>query len=64
LLQGKLEQLTNNEALISKETMIDPIELEKSLDVKIQVMEKGTNIDPINITTQKDANPNNDIFRC
>lgn len=37
--------------------MIDPIELEKSLDVKIQVMEKGTDIDPINITTQKYANP-------
>jgi hypothetical protein len=33
------------------------MELEKSSDIKIQVMEKGTNTDPINITTQEDANP-------
>jgi hypothetical protein len=56
LLQNKLEQLTRKEASINKETMIKPMELEKSSDVKIQVVEKGTNTDPINITTQKDAN--------
>ena len=37
--------------------MTNPIELKKSLDIKIQVMEKGINIYPINITMQKDANP-------
>jgi predicted nuclease with TOPRIM domain len=55
-LQGKLEQLTNKEALINKETMTNLIELEKSFGVKIEVMEKQTNIDPIDITNQKDAN--------
>jgi DNA repair exonuclease SbcCD ATPase subunit len=54
-LQNKLEQLTKKEALINKETMTEPMELEKSPDVKIQVVEKGTNTDPINITTQEDA---------
>jgi hypothetical protein len=42
LLENKLEQLIKKEAL-------------KPLDVKIQVVEKGTNIDPINITTQESA---------
>jgi hypothetical protein len=37
--------------------MIDHVELEKSLDIKVQAMEKGTNTDPINITNKKDANP-------
>jgi hypothetical protein len=32
--------LTNKEALISKETMTKPMELEKSLDIKIQVVDK------------------------
>ena len=49
-LQERLEKFTNKEALTN------PIELEKSLDVKIQIVEKGTNTNPINITTQKDAN--------
>lgn len=39
-LHGKSEQLTNKEALINKDTMTDPIELDKYLAVKIQVMEK------------------------
>jgi hypothetical protein len=42
--------------LIDKETMIDPIEVEKSFAIKTQTMEKGTNTDPINITTQEGAN--------
>jgi hypothetical protein len=29
----------------------------KFLDEQIQVVEKGTNTDPVNITTQKDSNP-------
>jgi hypothetical protein len=48
--------LTNKEALISKETMTNPIELDKSFNVKIKVVEKGTNTDPIDITTQKYPN--------
>jgi hypothetical protein len=32
-------------------------EASKFLGVKIQVVEQGTNIDPIHITTQEDANP-------
>jgi hypothetical protein len=54
--QETLKQLTNKKSLIDKETMSDPIEIKKSSAVKIQVAEKGTNIDPINITTQEGAN--------
>ena len=36
--------------------MIGTIKLKKYLDIKIQVMEKGTITNPINIATQKDAN--------
>jgi hypothetical protein len=42
LLENKLEQLIKKEA-------------SKPSDVKIQVVEKGTNTDPINITTQEGA---------
>jgi hypothetical protein len=41
--------------VIDKETMTDLVEIEKSLDVKIQISEKGTNIDPIDIKNQKYA---------
>jgi hypothetical protein len=41
-LENKLEQLIEKEA-------------SKSSDVKIQVVEKGTNTDPIHITTQEGA---------
>lgn len=37
--------------------MTEPMELEKPLDIKIQVKEKGTNTKPINTATHKDANP-------
>ena len=37
--------------------MTEPIQQQKSSDIKIQVMEKGINIYRINITMQKDANP-------
>jgi predicted RNase H-like nuclease (RuvC/YqgF family) len=43
-LENKLEQFIEKEA-------------SKSSGVKIQVVEKGTNTDPIHITTQEDANP-------
>jgi chromosome segregation ATPase len=56
-LQNKLEQLINKESLVDKETMTEPMELEKSLNIKIPIMDKGINSDPINLTTQKDANP-------
>jgi hypothetical protein len=37
--------------------MTEPMELEKSLDVRIPILDKGINTDPVNLTTQKDANP-------
>jgi len=41
--------------MIDKETMTDPIEIERSLDVKIQTLEKETNLDPIDIKHKKYA---------
>jgi hypothetical protein len=35
--------------------MIDPIEIKKSLDVQIQVAEKGTNTNPIEVRTVLDV---------
>jgi hypothetical protein len=35
-----LKQLTNRESLLDKETMTNPIEVEKSSTVKSQTMEK------------------------
>jgi len=57
LQHENLQQLTSKEALINKGTKANLIELEKSLDVKTQVVEKGTNTDPIDIITRKNANP-------
>ena len=37
--------------------MFGHIEPNKSLNIKIQVMEKRTNIDPIDINREKNANP-------
>jgi hypothetical protein len=37
--------------------MTEPMELKKSLDVKVSIPDKGINIEPINLTTQKDVNP-------
>jgi hypothetical protein len=37
--------------------MTEPMELKKSLDVKVSILDKGINIEPINLTTQKDVNP-------
>jgi hypothetical protein len=58
-LQNELDQLINKESLVDKETMIEPMELENSSDVNIPIMDKGINTDPVNLTTQKDANPTN-----
>ena len=52
----KIKQLTNKEALTEK-TMTNLIEFKKSLDVKVQVVEGGTNTNPIDIIYQKDSNP-------
>jgi hypothetical protein len=41
--------------LIDKETMIDPIEIKKSSNVKIQVAEKGTNTNPVEVGTTSDV---------
>jgi hypothetical protein len=35
------------------------MELEKSSDVNITIMNKGINTNPINLTTHEDANPSN-----
>ena len=53
--QDMLEQLTNKESTINKETMTNPIEIEKLSHAKIQTFEKGTNTDPIDIKNKKDA---------
>ena len=37
--------------------MTEPMELKKSLDVKVPILDKGINIEPIKLTTQKDVNP-------
>jgi hypothetical protein len=37
--------------------MTEHMELKKSLDVKVSILDKGINIEPINLTTQKDVNP-------
>jgi hypothetical protein len=37
--------------------MIDSMELDKSSEIKIKIMENGINTNPINITSQKYANP-------
>ena len=37
--------------------MTEPMELKKSLDVKVSILDKGINIEPIKLTTQKDVNP-------
>ena len=47
----------SNESLVDKERRTNPIEIEKLLDVKIQTMEKGANIDPIKITILNEENP-------
>jgi hypothetical protein len=56
-LKNKLEQLINKESLVDKDTIIEPMELEKSSDVKISIVDKGINTYLVNLTTQKDANP-------
>jgi len=47
-----LKQLTNKKSLIDKEKMIYPIEIKKSLAVKIQVVEKGTNTSLVEVKTK------------
>jgi hypothetical protein len=49
LPQEILEQLTRKESMIDKETMTNPVEINKSSDVKIQTLDNRTNINPIEI---------------
>ena len=56
-LENMLEQLINNEALVDKETINEPMELEKYSDVKLSIVDKGINTDAVNLTTQKDTDP-------
>jgi len=44
--QETLKQLNNKESLIDNETMINHVEIEKSLAMKTQTMEKGINTVP------------------
>jgi hypothetical protein len=50
-----LKKLTNKKLLIDEEKMIDPIEINKSLVEKIQVVEKGTNTNLIEVKTMWDV---------
>ena len=56
-LQNKLEQLINKESLVDKETITEHMELEKSSNGKNLMVYKWINTDPVNLTTQKNANP-------
>jgi hypothetical protein len=58
-LKNNLDQLIKKKSLVDKETMIEPMELDKSSYVNNTIMDKGINIDPINLANQKDANPTN-----
>ena len=56
MVQDKLEQLTNKESLVDKETMTGPMEIEKYSNEKNMIMDRGINTDPVNLTAQKFAN--------
>jgi CTP synthase (UTP-ammonia lyase) len=53
----QIKKLKNDKRLLEKELEQIQKEASKSLGVKIQVVGKRTNIDPIYTTTQKDVNP-------
>ena len=57
-LHNKLDQLINKESLVDKETMTEPMELGKSSDVNITIMDKGVNTESINLTTKKGCKSN------
>jgi hypothetical protein len=54
-VEDKLEQLINKESLVDKETMTEPMELQKSSNGKNLMVDKAINTDPVNLTTQKDS---------
>jgi hypothetical protein len=43
--------------LVDKDTINEPMELDKFLDVNILIVDKGINTNPVNLTTQKYVNP-------
>jgi hypothetical protein len=53
-IQDKLEQLINKEPLVDKETMTEPMELQKSSNGKNMMVDKAINTNPVNLTTQRD----------
>jgi hypothetical protein len=55
MVEDKLEQLINKESLVDKETMTEPMELQKSSNRKNLMVDKAINTDPVNLTTQKDS---------
>jgi hypothetical protein len=54
-VEDKLEQLINKESLVDKETMTEPMELQKSSNGKNLMVDKAINTDPVNLTAQKDS---------
>jgi hypothetical protein len=55
MVQDKLEQLINKESLVDKETMTEPMELQKSSNGKNMMVDKEINTNPFNLTTQRDS---------
>jgi hypothetical protein len=53
----QIKKLKNDKRLLENKLEQIQKEASKSSGVKIQVVEKGTNTDPIHITAQEDANP-------
>jgi len=49
--QETLKQLTNKKSLIDKERISEPIEIKKSSTIQIQVAEKGTNTNLVQVRT-------------
>ena len=52
----KLEKFSSKEVTTNEEIILEPIKIEKCSNVKISIVDKGINTNPINLTTQKDAN--------
>ena len=55
MVQDKLEQLINKESLVDKETITEPMELHKSSNGKILMVDKAINTNTVNLTAQRDS---------
>jgi hypothetical protein len=54
-VEDKLKQPINKESLVDKETITEPMELQKSSNGKNLMVDKAINTNPINLTAQKDS---------